>query len=37
MFAAKIRRKRVSGMRTSRWRWHLDEVFVKINGVQHYL
>jgi putative transposase len=21
----------------SRWRWHLDEVFVSINGVQHYL
>ena len=19
------------------WRWHLDEVFVKINGVPHYL
>jgi len=19
------------------WKWHLDEVFVKINGVQHYL
>jgi putative transposase len=37
MFAAEIRRKRVSGMRTSRWRWHLDEVFVRINGVQHYL
>ena len=37
MFAAEIRRKRVRQMRTSRWRWHLDEVFVKINGVQHYL
>ncbi len=37
MFAAEIRRKRVSGMRVSRWRWHLDEVFVRINGVQHYL
>ena len=37
LFAAEIRRKRVSGMRTSRWRWHLDEVFVRINGVQHYL
>jgi putative transposase len=37
MFAAEIRRKRVDGMRTSRWRWHLDEVFVKANGVQHYL
>ena len=37
MFASEIRRKRVSGMRSSRWRWHLDEVFVRINGVQHYL
>jgi putative transposase len=37
MFAAEIRRKRIGGMRTSRWRWHLDEVFVKVNGVQHYL
>jgi putative transposase len=24
-------------MRASRWRWHLDEVFVKINAVHHYL
>ncbi len=37
MFAAEIRRKRVGGTRPSRWRWHLDEVFVKVNGVQHYL
>ena len=37
MFAAEIRKRRVSGMRASRWRWHLDEVFVRINGVQHYL
>lgn len=36
-FAAEIRRKRVSGMRASRWRWHLDEVVVKVNGAQHYL
>jgi putative transposase len=36
-FAAEIRKRRVSRMRSSRWRWHLDEVFVKINGVQHYL
>ena len=33
MFAAEIRSKRVGQMRSSRWRWHLDEVFVKINGV----
>ena len=37
MFAAEIRRERVSQLRASRWRWHLDEVFVKVNGGQHYL
>ena len=38
MFAAEIRRKRVAEMRSlSHWRWHLDEVFVKVNGVTHYL
>jgi len=37
MFAAEIRKRRIEGMRTSRWRWHLDEMFVKINGEQHYL
>ena len=37
MFAAEIRKRRVGQMRSSRWRWHLDEVFVKVNGVQHYL
>jgi len=38
MFAAEIRRKRVSHMRAcTHWRWHLDEVFVKINGEKHYL
>lgn len=37
IFASEIRRRRVQGMRSSRWRWHLDEVFVKINGQQHYL
>jgi putative transposase len=36
-FAAEIRKRRVSGLRSSRWRWHLDEVFVKINGERHYL
>ena len=24
-------------MRSNRWRWHVDEVFVKINGERHYL
>ena len=38
MFASEIRRRRVSRMRGFRqWRWHLDEVFVKINGERHYL
>ncbi|MEO7383387.1 MAG: IS6 family transposase [Novosphingobium sp.] len=38
MFAADIRRQRVNRMRGFRqWRWHLDEVFVKINGERHYL
>ena len=37
MFAAEIRRTRVSRMRSySNWQWHLDEVFVKINGETHY-
>jgi len=38
MFAAEIRRKRVDHMRAGpQWRWHVDEVFVKINGELHYL
>ena len=37
MLAAEIRRKRIGQMRPSRWRWHLDEVFVRTNGVQHDL
>ena len=38
MFAAEIRGKRVEAMRALRhWQWHLDEVYVKINGVTHYL
>lgn len=38
MFAADIRRQRISRMRGFRhWRWHVDEVFVKINGETHYL
>ena len=38
IFAAEIRRSRVQAMRNFRHRrWHLDEVFVKINGVKHYL
>ena len=38
MFASDIRRQRVSAVRGFRqWRWHLDEVFVKVNGETHYL
>jgi putative transposase len=37
LFAAEIRKRRVEGMRSSRFRWHLDEMFVKINGERHYL
>ena len=37
LFAAEIRKRRIEGMKSSRWRWHLDEVFVKINGETHYL
>ena len=32
-FTAEIKRKRIDRMKTySNWRWHVDEVFVKING-----
>jgi putative transposase len=38
MFAGEVRQRRISYMRGFRqWRWHLDEVFVKINGETHYL
>jgi len=37
LFAAKIRKRRIEGMKSSHWRWHLDEMFVKINGERHYL
>ena len=38
LFAKKIRKQRSNYMRqVTQWQWHLDEVFVKINGVQHYL
>ena len=37
MFAAEIRKRRVQNHSYSRWRWHLDEVFVRINGETHYL
>ncbi len=38
MFAAEVRRRRVSRMRGFRhWRWHLDEMYVKLNGEMVYL
>ena len=37
MFAAEIRRRRVDHRLYSNWRWHLGEVFVRINGETHYL
>ena len=37
MFAGEIRKRRIQGMKSSRWRWHLYEMFVKINGETHYL
>ena len=38
MFAGDIRRQRVSRMRGLRhWRWHLDEMYVKLNGEMVYL
>src|SRR5680860_1832929 len=37
MFAAAIRKRRLHHRSFSQWRWHLDEVFVKVNGEMHYL
>ena len=37
MFAGEIRKRRVHGRNGSNWRWHLDEVLVRINGERHYL
>jgi putative transposase len=37
MFSSEIRKRRVQHRRYSQWRWHLDEVFVRINGETHYL
>ena len=38
MFAADIRRQRVNRMRGCRhWKWHLDEMYVKVNGEMVYL
>lgn len=38
LFAGDIRRQRISRMKGFRhWRWHLDEMYVKINGEMVYL
>ncbi len=38
IFAAEIRKKCIRHLRAySNWQWHLDEVFVKINGERHCL
>jgi putative transposase len=38
MFAGETRKRRVAHMRAyPQWRWHLDEVFVKVNGKLCYL
>ena len=35
--AAEIRKRCIHHQSYSLWRWHLDEVFVRINGEIHYL
>ena len=37
MFATEIKKQFVQNHSYSRWRWHLDEVFVRINGDARYL
>jgi putative transposase len=37
IFAAEIRKRQVQHDSYSNWRWHLDEVFVRIYGETHYL
>jgi len=37
VFAVEIRKRRMSRCSYSLWRWHVDEVFVRINGELHYL
>ncbi|GGL71657.1 hypothetical protein GCM10011392_27830 [Wenxinia marina] len=32
-----MQRRRIQSLRFSRWRWHPDEVVVKINGKTHHL
>ena len=38
LMAVEIKQKRIQQLRTySKWKWHIDEVFVKIKGDRHYL
>ena len=37
LFAAEIRTRRIHHGSYSNWRWHLDELFVRVNGEIHYL
>ncbi len=37
LFSSEIRKRRIRHGSYSLWRWHLDEVFVRINGKTHYL
>jgi len=37
LFAAEIKKRRIAGLKSSRWRWHLDEIFVKIICERPYL
>ncbi|GLS18253.1 hypothetical protein GCM10007874_12690 [Labrys miyagiensis] len=37
LFAREIRKRWVRAGNFSRWRWHVDEVLVKVNGELHYL
>jgi putative transposase len=37
LFASEIRKRRIEGVRSRHWRWHLDEMFVKINSERHDL
>ena len=38
LFASEIRKRRADRLKSSsNWQWHLDEVFVKVNGLRHYM
>ena len=37
MFAAELRERRIRSKSYSLWRWHVDEVFVRISGERFYL